>query len=478
MRMSTNFALALATLLFGLLLVPRAAVAQTPPFSANCPTEPVSNTPIVPGEVFTGNNCNLYTNGDIDSFTFEGTSGDSYQFAIGLSGGSNDICMTLYNPSQKSFYSGCTSRYCYPNCATGSVVHTQALTATGTYTMVVTEGSNGTQNYAVSLQQTYPFPSYATQVPKLNDPLNGNVAQPTDTNYFTFSGYTTGTYQVKATLSGGSDDICLYVNGPSDASVGSGCTSRNCYPNCATGSVTVQFQPSQDGLYLEAVQVAGNVGTQTYTLDVSCVVGTCPPLVTVTPTPPLCSLTDSPSYNTTSGALNLKFSVWNEQEGATATWNAWLTDQSGGGSMTSIASESIPYSKKAQTIPETVTGLSMEGVVGILSTLTTASQGVVCSSWASVNPVPTITSLSPPSATAGASPMILTINGTNFVPTSTVTYNGVAHKAEYVGPTQLLIALNATDLATAGNYPVVVTNHTPAGGKSNSVNFTVTAPSH
>jgi photosystem II stability/assembly factor-like uncharacterized protein len=44
-----------------------------------------------------------------------------------------------------------------------------------------------------------------------------------------------------------------------------------------------------------------------------------------------------------------------------------------------------------------------------------------------------------------------------------------------VSATQLQIQLTTADLATAGSFPVVVTNPTPGGGPSNSVNFSVTA---
>ena len=50
---------------------------------------------------------------------------------------------------------------------------------------------------------------------------------------------------------------------------------------------------------------------------------------------------------------------------------------------------------------------------------------------------PTITSLSPPSATAGSGAQTLTINGTNFLSSSTVTYNGVAHTPTFVSSIQL-----------------------------------------
>jgi Abnormal spindle-like microcephaly-assoc'd, ASPM-SPD-2-Hydin/Putative Ig domain len=92
------------------------------------------------------------------------------------------------------------------------------------------------------------------------------------------------------------------------------------------------------------------------------------------------------------------------------------------------------------------------------------------------NLVPTITTLSPTSATAGAAAQTLTINGTNFVSTSTVTYNGVAHTATFVSAVKLTIQLTAGDQATGGNFPVKVTNPAPGGGTSNSVNFTVNQP--
>jgi len=91
------------------------------------------------------------------------------------------------------------------------------------------------------------------------------------------------------------------------------------------------------------------------------------------------------------------------------------------------------------------------------------------------NPAPAISSLSPASATAGAAAQTLTINGTNFLSTSTVTYNAAPHAATFVSTTKLTIPLSANDQATEGNYPVVVTNPGPGGGASNSVNFVVNA---
>ncbi len=89
------------------------------------------------------------------------------------------------------------------------------------------------------------------------------------------------------------------------------------------------------------------------------------------------------------------------------------------------------------------------------------------------NPVPSITSLSPSSATAGATAQTLTVNGTNFLSSSTVTYNGVSHTATFVSSTQVTIPLTAADQGTAGAFAVVVTNPSPGGGASNPINFTV-----
>jgi hypothetical protein len=92
------------------------------------------------------------------------------------------------------------------------------------------------------------------------------------------------------------------------------------------------------------------------------------------------------------------------------------------------------------------------------------------------NPIPRISRLSPSSAIAGEAAQTFIINGTNFLPSSTVTYKGTPQTATFVSSTQLTISLSASDQATAGTYPVVVTNPTPGGGASNSVNLTVSPP--
>ena len=361
MKLTRNFVLPLAALFFGLLLVPQAAMAAT----ADCPVEPKSNVPIADGEVLTGSNCDLYTVGDVDSFVFDGTSGDTYQLAVAIDGAApTNICLTLYAPgSSTSIYSGCT------NVSFGelSVVTDQTLTATGTYTMDVTETSGATINYAVSLERLYPFPPNAQEV-TLTTVVDGDIAELTDSNAFTFGVVTTGTYEVSATLpSGASQNLCMTLYSPTGTNAASGCT------NLSFGEVTVQLDitPTQAGTSMAFVSVAGNDGTATYTLEVSCLVGNCK----VIPPPP-CTLKDAASY--ASGTLTMNFTVGNN---VATTWNVWLSSQN-----TVTTLYSAPQPKTVPPVPITkTTSLSPAGTVGILSTLTTPTKGIFCSSYVQVN---------------------------------------------------------------------------------------------
>jgi hypothetical protein len=114
--------------------------------------------------------------------------------------------------------------------------------------------------------------------------------------------------------------------------------------------------------------------------------------------------------------------------------------------------------------------------IGVLALALAGCGGGGGSSQPTPNPTPTLASLAPSSALAGSAAQTLTINGTNFVSSATVTYNGAAHTANFISSTQLTISLSASDQAAARTYPVVVTNPAPGGGASNSISFTVNDP--
>jgi uncharacterized protein (TIGR03437 family) len=89
------------------------------------------------------------------------------------------------------------------------------------------------------------------------------------------------------------------------------------------------------------------------------------------------------------------------------------------------------------------------------------------------NPTPAITALSPNFAYVGDLPLTATINGSGFVPTSTVFVNSVARAMNYLSDSNLTFNLTAGDLAAQGALSVRVENPAPGGGVSNSVTFSV-----
>ena len=87
---------------------------------------------------------------------------------------------------------------------------------------------------------------------------------------------------------------------------------------------------------------------------------------------------------------------------------------------------------------------------------------------------PTLTSLSPSSATPGGSAFTLAVKGTNFVTGSVVRWNGANRTTNYVSPTQLTAAITKADIAPVGKANVDVLN--PDGYASNTLSFLVGAP--
>ncbi len=92
------------------------------------------------------------------------------------------------------------------------------------------------------------------------------------------------------------------------------------------------------------------------------------------------------------------------------------------------------------------------------------------------NPIPAITSISPSSATAGGAAFTLTVNGSNFISSSTVQWNGSIRTTTFSSSTVLTAQISASDIAAGGNVPITVVNPAPGGGSSNSSTFTINNP--
>ena len=92
------------------------------------------------------------------------------------------------------------------------------------------------------------------------------------------------------------------------------------------------------------------------------------------------------------------------------------------------------------------------------------------------NPVPTLTSVSPFSTTAGGPTFTLTVNGTNFVASSKVRWNGQDLTTTYGSPTLLNTVVPANLITNQGTAQVTVFTPTPGGGVSSSQTFTIAPP--
>src|SRR5207302_516585 len=92
------------------------------------------------------------------------------------------------------------------------------------------------------------------------------------------------------------------------------------------------------------------------------------------------------------------------------------------------------------------------------------------------NPVPTISSLSPSSASAGTAGITLIVSGTNFVAASVVDWNGSPRATMFVSAVELHATILAADIAPVGTAAVTVFSPTPGGGTSNTSTFTINTP--
>lgn len=79
---------------------------------------------------------------------------------------------------------------------------------------------------------------------------------------------------------------------------------------------------------------------------------------------------------------------------------------------------------------------------------------------------PAVSSVSPPSVTAGGPAFTMTVLGSGFSSGSTVQWNGSPRSTQYVSATELLAQINAADIAATGSASITVTNPQGIGGSS------------
>ena len=128
----------------------------------------------------------------------------------------------------------------------------------------------------------------------------------------------------------------------------------------------------------------------------------------------------------------------------------------------------LTYASKTGAFP-TVTGSGFTVDSTTSATKTTLVANVP-------NPVPAISALGPSSAAPGGGGFSMLVTGTGFLSgISTIQWNGAPRTTTFVSPTQLIAAILASDIASAGSAAVTVINSAPGGGTSAAVTFTIAA---
>jgi hypothetical protein len=130
---------------------------------------------------------------------------------------------------------------------------------------------------------------------------------------------------------------------------------------------------------------------------------------------------------------------------------------------TSLATTYVSASQLAAAVPASL--IATAGTASV-----TVSGASNSAPFTIIAPPPTITSLSPASATAGSAAFTLIVNGDNFTSTTTVSWGSASLATTYVSASQLTAAVPASLIATAGTASVTVS------GASNSAAFTIISP--
>ncbi|HLV79314.1 MAG TPA: choice-of-anchor tandem repeat GloVer-containing protein, partial [Chthonomonadaceae bacterium] len=89
------------------------------------------------------------------------------------------------------------------------------------------------------------------------------------------------------------------------------------------------------------------------------------------------------------------------------------------------------------------------------------------------NPAPVLSIISPSKTGTGGPAFTLVVNGSAFLSSSTVDWNGSPLTTTFVSQTELTATVPASDIATPGTAAVTVVNPAPGGGASNSLTFTI-----
>jgi len=92
------------------------------------------------------------------------------------------------------------------------------------------------------------------------------------------------------------------------------------------------------------------------------------------------------------------------------------------------------------------------------------------------NALPFLGNITPAIANAGGTALAITVNGVNFLPSSTVYWGTSALVMQYVSASQLTATVTAADIAIPGATAINVQTPAPGGGTSDILQFEVDSP--
>ena len=342
------------------------------------------------------------------------------------------------------------------------------LNANGIATLTISSLAIGTDSLTASYSSDINFESSTS--PVLSQIVLGTVTATLSTTSLSFGNEalndTSNAKWVTVTNTGtGTLDITSIT-----ASGNFAISSNTCGSTVAAGkkcTVHVTFTPAELGALTGTLTFNDNAANSPQTVALS---GTGVEPATISPTSYAFEAQD---VGVTSEAH--KFTLTNNQ---TATLTGITSSTTGDFAVSLTTCSSTLDSKKSCSISVTFTPTTTGTRTGTLTVSDSASNTPQTASLTGTgnNPKPTITSLSPSSATAGGAQFTLTVNGANFVTTSVVNWAGSPRTTTYMSGTKISATINAADIATPGTFKVTVTNPSPGGGTSASSNFTVNHP--
>lgn len=171
-------------------------------------------------------------------------------------------------------------------------------------------------------------------------------------------------------------------------------------------------------------------------------------------------------------------------KGTTAVIGAWYENSSKGAAYVFQSDQTAWALYTTFTAPDGIVGDTF-GYEVVLDSATAVVGAYAANNYAGSayvlvipppNPLPALTSLNPSSALVASGAFTLAANGSNFIPGTTVLWNGLSRATTYVSPTQVTASINASDVRAPSTANVTVSNPGPGGGTSSALTFTTASP--